>query len=264
MADNDLITTWTDRLRHEIPDAVAVLLKGSHVWGDDGPHSDIDFDVLVDGPETERYPLWIEPDASGRLRHVSAGVRDLASWIADGNEPEPWALGLPVREPTRLLWAATPALRKRRDRWWGGHPPAAPAIEDWFECLGKMRNAARRDDDLGLRLAAQGIGRYTPTLLRPLNPAAFATGPRSAIDLVLAFPVAPEGYRDDLLACLGLTDGVAADALMRAADRLVTGTLALLSEHLDVVAPLIAGDIAAILRDGTLTRYITAMTEESP
>ena len=264
MADNDLITTWTDRLRDQFQGALAILLKGSHVRGDAGPHSDIDFDVLVDGPETERYPLWIEPDASGRLRHVSAGVRDLATWLADGDEPEPWALGLPVREPTRLLWAATPALRERLDCPWREHPPAEPEIEDWFESLGKMRNAARRDDDIGLRLAAQGVGRYTPTLLRPLNPAVFATGPRSALDLVLAFPVAPDGYRDDLLACLGLADGVAADALMRAADRLVTGTLALLSEHLDVVAPLIAGDIAAILRDGTLTRYITAMTEQTP
>jgi predicted nucleotidyltransferase len=263
-ADADLIAARTERLRQETPGAVAILLKGSHVRGDAGPHSDVDFDVLVDGPPPERYPLWIEPDDSGRLRHLSVAVRDLAGWLEEGDEPEPWALGLPVREPTRLFWAATPELRDRLDRPWREHPPAEPEIEDWVESLGKMRNAHRRGDALGVRLAAQGLGRYTPTLLRPLNPDVFATSPRSALALVLAFPVAPEGYREDLLACLGLVEGVPVAALMAAAGRLVAGTLALLGEHMDVIAPLLADDIAGYLRDGTLARYIATMMTECP
>lgn len=261
--DDHLIARWTERLRQETPGAVAVLLKGSHVRGDAGPHSDIDFDVLVDGPATERYPLWLEPDDTGRLRHVSVAVQDLAGWLAEGDEPEPWALGLPVREPARLLWAASPALRERLDRPWREHPPEDPEIEDWVESLGKVFNAARRGDDLGMRLAARGIGRYTPTLLRPLNPTVWATSPRSALDLVLAFPIAPEGYRDDLPACLGLVEGVRAEALLAAAERLVIGTLALVREHIEVIAPLLAEDIAGYLRDGTVERYIAEMIAES-
>lgn len=259
-----MIARWADRLRNEVPGAVAVILKGSHVRGDAGPHSDVDFDVLIDGPGTERYPLWIEPDVTGRLRHVSVAVQDLAGWLAETDEPEPWALGLPTREPTRLLWAATPELRDRLDRPWRGHPPAEPEVEDWFESLGKMRNAMLRGDEIGMRQAAQELGHYTPTLLRPLSPAVFATSPRSALDLALAFSVAPEGYRDDLLACLGLIDGVPVDALMHAAQRIVTGTLAMLRQHIDTIAPLLADDIALYLRDGTLERYIAQMIEESP
>jgi phosphoribosyl-AMP cyclohydrolase len=259
-ASDRLVAHWTARLSKEVPGTVAVVLKGSHARGDAGPHSDIDFDVLVEGPPVERYPLWLEPDAGGRLRHVSVAVQDLAGWLAEGDEPEPWALGLPVREPTRLLWATTPALRERLDRPWREYAAAEPEVEDWFECFGKMRNAKRRGDALGLRQAAQELGRYTPTLLRPLNPVVFATSPRSALDLALAFPVAPAGYREDLLACLGLSEGATADDLLAAGARLVTGTMALLREHIDVVAPLLAADIAGYLRDGTLDRYIEGMT----
>lgn len=262
-SNGQFITAWTDRLREEIPGTVAILLKGSHARGDAGPHSDIDFDVLVDGPETERYPLWIEPDASGRLRHISVAVQDLAGWLRDAGEPEPWAYGLPVREPMRLLWAATPDLEGRLDRSWREHPPEEPEIEDWFESFGKMRNAAERGDELGLRLAAQGLGRYTPTLLRPLNPEVWATSPRSALDLVLAFLVAPEGYRDDLPACLGLTGAATTGDLLAASERIVTGTLALLASNLDAIAPLIGQDIAGYLRDGTLERYVAAMSAKS-
>lgn len=261
--DDEVISSWTGRLREEVPDAVAILLKGSHARGDAGPHSDIDFDVLIDGPPVERYPLWIAPDATGRLRHVSVAVKDIPGWLGEGDEPEPWAFGLPVREPTHLLWAATPELRERLDRPWREHPPAEPEIEDWFESYAKMRNAAERDDELGLRQAAQGLGQYTPTVLRPLNPPVWATGPRSALDLALAFPIAPEGYREDLLACLGLSDGAAVDELLAAGERLVTGTLALLRTHIDSIAPLLADDIARYLRDGTLERYIAAMIAES-
>jgi phosphoribosyl-AMP cyclohydrolase len=257
---SDVIARWTDRIQREIPGAVAILLKGSHVRGDAGPHSDVDFDVLVQGNPIEAYPLWLETDATGRLRHISVAVRDLPGWLADADEPEPWTFGLAVREPTRLLWATTPALRARLDQPWREHLPGEPEVEDWFESLAKMRNAHRRGDEVGLRQAAQGLARYTPTLLRPLNPDVWATSPRSALDLVLTFPVAPAGYRADLLACLGLTVDATVDTLLAAGERLVTGTVSLLEDRFDVIAPLLAADIATYLRDGTLRRYVESMT----
>ncbi len=264
MADRYLIDAWTSRLREEVPGSVAILLKGSHVRSDAGRHSDIDFDVLVDGPPIERYPFWIEPDDTDRLRHVSVAVQDLDGWLATAHEPEPWAFGLPVREPTRLLWAATAELTHRLGQPWREHPPAEPEIEDWFESVGKMRNAAERGDELGLRQAAQELGRYTPTLLRPLNPQVWATSPRSALDLALAFPIAPEAYRDDVVACLGLSGAVTIDELIAAAERLATGTLSMVRDHIEVFAPLLDSNIAGHLRDGTLERYIEQMTAGSP
>jgi predicted nucleotidyltransferase len=48
------------RVRHEIPDAVAVFLVGSYARGDAGPHSDVDLDVLVaDGPRNQ-WPTWLD------------------------------------------------------------------------------------------------------------------------------------------------------------------------------------------------------------
>jgi hypothetical protein len=262
--DDVLIATSTERLREEFPDAVAILLKGSHASGDAGPHSDTDFDVLIDGPPVERYPLWIEPDTTGRMRHVSVAAQDLPRWLAEGDEPEPWAFGLPVREPTRLQWVSTPELRERLDRPWREHPPGEPEIEDWFESYGKMQNARHRGDELGQRHAAQGVGRYTPTLLRPLNPVVFATSPRSALDLVLGFPVAPAGYRADLLACLGLVSKASTDDVVTAGERLVTGTLALLRDYIEEIAPFLASNVAGYLRDGSLERYLDGMMAESP
>jgi hypothetical protein len=155
--DDVLIATSTESLREEFPDAVAILLKGSHASGDAGPHSDTDFDVLIDGPPVERYPLWIEPDTTGRMRHVSVAAQDLPRWLAEGDEPEPWAFGLPVREPTRLQWVSTPELRERLDRPWREHPPGEPEIEDWFESYGKMQK--RTPSGRRARPAPCGAGR---------------------------------------------------------------------------------------------------------
>jgi hypothetical protein len=251
-----LIAVWTERLRIEIPDVIAVVLKGSHVTGAAGPHSDIDFDVLVSAGAADDHHIWLEETDGGRLRHISAGGVHLERWLAGADEPEEWAYGLPVHEPTHLLWAATDALRARLDRPYLPHPPAEPEIEDAIESLGKMRNALARSDETGLRQAAQALARYVPTTLRPLNPAVVATSPRSALDAVLAFPVAPNGYREDMLACLGMTPAVPVSELVDAGTNLLSGTLALAAERADVVAPLLATDLAGYLRDGTLARYV--------
>jgi len=60
VVDERFVDRWAGRLRREVPEAVAVLLGGSHARGDAGPHSDVDFDVLVpEGPRDEGL-AWFE------------------------------------------------------------------------------------------------------------------------------------------------------------------------------------------------------------
>ena len=80
---------------------------------------------------------------------------------------------------------------------------------------------------------------------------------------VLAFPVAPDGYRDDLLRLFGLTsEAVSMDALHDAARRLTFGTVALLREHAATLEGLLEDDLYAYLTDGTLERYIRQEEEQ--
>ena len=200
-----LVARWVDLLRDDYPSTQAIMLKGSYARGDAGPHSDVDFDVLLDGPAHSAYPVRFEK-SSERLRHISIAVQDLAGWLAEECEPEPWAFGLPVREPTRLLWAADASLRNQLDRPFKPHPPAEPELEDFVESFAKASNAHARRDGIGLRQAAQSTARYAPTLIRPLNPEAWADSPRSALATVLDFDIVPPGYREDMLMCLGMSD----------------------------------------------------------
>src|SRR5690606_40029963 len=51
--------------------------------------------------------------------------------------------------------------------------------------------------DRGIRLAAQSLARYCIQNLRPLNPPVRPSHRREALRMALAFPVAPECYRED-------------------------------------------------------------------
>jgi hypothetical protein len=248
---------WVTRLRAAIPDAVAVILKGSHARNAAGPHSDIDFDVLVTHGPVEDYLAFFEGTGDDRLRHVSVAVQDVAGWLAGSGESVDWACGLPAAETTRLLWARDEALRAQLDRPARLHPPEDPELEDFIEAWGKIRNALARNDDLAIRLAAHKLARLCPGLLRPLNPETLPSNRREAMHAALAFPVAPEGYRADLLACFGLTgDAVPMRALHDAAQRLTFGTLALLRDHAAIIQPLLPADLVRALADGTLDRYV--------
>lgn len=259
-----VIARWTDRLQSEFPEAVAVLLKGSHVSGTVGPCSDIDFDVLLAGRKIEAHPAWLEQAQDGRLRHVSVAVQDLDAWLAEAGEPRTWAYGLPVHEPTRLLWAATATLRETLDHPHRAHPPADPEIEDAVESFGKMRNALDRGDDLGLRHAAQALAGYVPGILCPLNPDATAHSPRCALDIILAFAVTPVGYREDMLMCMGLApEAVPADEVFAAGARLLTGTIAIVVDRQREMVPLIEATLATALRDGTLARYVRQIADRA-
>jgi phosphoribosyl-AMP cyclohydrolase len=265
MVDDAYISTWVERLRDDFPDTVAIILKGSHAAGTAGSHSDVDLDVLVESAPYEAYPVYFEETGDGRLRHVSVAVQDVAGWLSEADEPVSWAYGLPAAETTRLLWARDEALRQKLDHPARMHPPESPELEDFFETWGKVRNAAIRGDDLAMRIAGQKLARLCPGLLRPLNPDVLPASRRQAMQVLLAFPVAPEGYRDDLLRCSGLTgDAVTMRALHDAARRLAYGTIALLREHAGALVDVLEDDLHAYLVDGTLERYIRQGEESNP
>jgi phosphoribosyl-AMP cyclohydrolase len=265
MVDDAYISTWVDRLRREIPDAVAVILKGSHALGVARPHSDVDVDVLVSHQPYEAYLAFFEETEPGRLHHISVAVQDLAGWLSEADQPVSWAYGLPAAETTRLLWARDEELHAQLDHPARMHPPEPPELEDFIEAWGKVRNALGRQDDLAMRLAAQKLARLCPGLLRPLNPEVTPSNRREAMRAVLDLPVAPGGYRHDLLRCFGLTgEPVSMQSMNAAAGRLAYGTVALLREHVAILDGLLEDDLFAYLVDGTLERYIRQGEESNP
>ncbi len=236
--------------------ATAILLKDSYPRGEPGPFSDVDFDVLFAGPRDDYLTYMIQDDGD-LLVHVSVAVRDVASWLSEPNEVEDWAYRLPAFETTLLLWARDEPLRRALDHPAQQHPAGDPELEDFIEAHGKVRNALARGDELALRLAAQTLGTLCPSLLGPINPEVQSTHRHAALMAVLGFPVAPAGYRDDLLLCLGLSGRESTlDDVHGAANRLTTGTLSLLRRHAELLQSALPADLYGYLRDGTLERYI--------
>lgn len=258
MIDEVFIEGWVERLRREVPGAVAIVLKGSHVRAAAGPWSDIDFDVLVSDVEiAQPYLTWIEPDEAGRLAHVSVAVDSVEDWLAGTREVAAWSFGFPAFEATRLLWLGRPSLLAELDCPGRSHPGGEPELEDFIEELGKARNARLRGDDIALRLAVQEIAQLCPTLLVPLNAQAQPATRPEALNAALHLAVAPDGYRDDMLLCLGLSgQGSTIDGALAAGTRLVTGTLALLEANADLLCPDLAPHWPDLLTSGLLRRYL--------
>lgn len=258
MIDEASIAVWVERLRREIPGAVAVVLKGSHVRGNAGPWSDLDLDVLVFNEEiAQPYLAWIEDDGSGRLVHVSVAVESLDDWLDGFREVASWSFGLPSREATRLLWCGRPSLRAELDRPGRIHPGGEAELEDFIEELGKARNAWLRGDELALRLAVQEIAQLCPSLLGPFNDPVYPGTRPEALRAALDLPVAPAGYRADMLRCLGL-DGHAstADEVLAAGERLASGTIDLMEANADRISPLLPPHLFKLLASGLLRRYL--------
>lgn len=114
-----------------------------------------------------------------------------------------------------------------------------------------------RNDDLALRLSAQTLGGLSPSLLRPINPSVYPSHHHDALLAVLEFPIVPDGYRDDLIRCLGLSgQSTTMQNVIDAAQRITVGTVALLREHAGAVAAVIPADLHTYLVDGTLERYV--------
>lgn len=258
MIDRQFVDAWSARLRTEIPDVVAVLLKGSYVQGTAGPWSDLDFDVLVERPEpVEEYLAWLVDGPDGHLVHVSVAVTDVPSWAEDGDHAATWAFGFPSREQFTVLWARDDTVRQRLDPPYRDHPATDPELEDFIEELGKARNAHLRGEDLACRIACQELAVLCPTLLIPLNEVFRPATRPAALGAALDLAIAPVGYRDDMLLCLGLSGAASTvDEVLAAAERLATGTLALLRDRIDAVRHLLPSGLAAYLADGTLERYL--------
>ncbi len=246
-----------------IPETAAILLKGSHVRGDAGPYSDLDFDVLVSGTPTSEYRAFLAHDQRGRTVHVSVAIHELETWIAEGDEPASWSFGLPAIEVAKLLWASDAAIRARLHRPTRTLPASDPELEDFIEGFGKIRNAHLAQDKRALRLAAQTMAQLCPTLLRLINPEVTPDTKIAALDMVLAFPVAPAGYHADMLLCLGLSDQASSsDQAFAAARRLAIGTVELLqsaataSDHNQRFAGAFEDGLDVALADGTLLAYL--------
>lgn len=223
-----------ERIRRDYPDTRAILLKGSLVRGDAGPYSDIDLDVLVSGADESSYAAWFDSEG-GRLHHVSLAVHSRDGWWDEAEDPAEWSFGFAALEVFRLLWVDDPEEAARYSGPGLPRPAGEPELEDFFSDLGKLRNARRSGDELGVRLAARAAALLCPSVLATVNPGHPAdpiTSARAALDAALSFPVAPQGYREDFLRCLGLS-GEASDTddIAAAAECLVLGTVSLLEAH---------------------------------
>jgi phosphoribosyl-AMP cyclohydrolase len=255
-----MIPAWVARLRDTYPRSIAVMLRGSRVWSGAGPHSDIDFDVLLDGEPYEAWPMFLERDTSGRMIHVSVAVQDLASWLAEGDEPVDWAFGFGVRSPVKLLWAKDAETTALLDRPWRESPPADPEVEDFVEGYGKVLNAFGRNDDVGMRQAAQNMAKLAPTLLRLVNDEVWPGTRREALEAALGFANAPEGYRQAMLTCLGLSDrATTPDEMVAAARLLAEGVIRVVRDHGQFEPDYPAGDPMGLLKNGMIESYIAQM-----
>jgi hypothetical protein len=257
MAGEELIGHCVARVRQQIPEAVAVFLGGSLVRGDAGPFSDVDIDVVVaDGPRDE-WPTWFD-QYDGRSVRVDVWIRDVDRWLAEEEQPQSWAFGLPCADPLRLCWVADESWRQRLDRSQLTHPAGPPELGHFISDLAKVANARSAGDELALRLAAQDLAVSVPALLQPLNAGPPLASRYSALRAALAVDVAPAGYPADLLTCLGLTGRpTTAEDLYAAATRLASGMIELLETHRTAYTAPLTTDQINNLSDGSLRRYVT-------
>lgn len=252
------IERWTVRLAGDTVGAVAVVLKGSAARGDMEPASDVDFDVLTESPDEERYLSFLDYHDE-RLLHISVAVRGLESWLAEADEPAGWAFDLPAHETTRLLWAATPQLRAQLDIPYIAHPSGEPELEDTIDALAKISNALARGDDPGVRLAALDIANWMPGLVLPMNEITPPRHRREALDAALGMANVPNGYRDDLLACFGMSGNPTAD-VAGAARRLVSGVTALMAENAHLYRGKLPRDLQDQLESGLIQAWIDQLS----
>jgi phosphoribosyl-AMP cyclohydrolase len=260
--DDARLVEWVRRLRAEEPGAVAVLLSGSRARGDAGAYSDLDLEVLTRGAPAGGDRALLLARGDGRLAHVSIGVTELEEWLAArrARARGRWSFGLPARAPWRALWAAPGVAPLLADV--PVHAAEPPELEDLVEDAGKVKNARAAGDELALRLAAHDLAAECPALLGPLNPRPPVSSRREALAAALDMPVAPPGYREDMLTCLGLTGRTTpADKVYAAAMRLALGVVDVLRAHAPALAPLLGPDLAGLLADGRLRRYLAQGVE---
>ncbi|HVA91764.1 MAG TPA: hypothetical protein VNL71_18210 [Chloroflexota bacterium] len=192
----------------------------------------------------------------GRLFHVSTDAMSWVDWLTERDVPAEWSFSLPTRQAARVLWVAEAYEAALADPI-VLQPPGPPNLEDFVEAAAKVKNAFAAGDDPALHLAAQDLARWAPSLLRLLNPPVTVDCRAAALRAVLDFPVVPPSYRQDMLACLGLSgQALPPEELCERALRLAVGIIDLLAPRAEALADQLEPDLPRYLRDGMLRRYL--------
>jgi phosphoribosyl-AMP cyclohydrolase len=258
--DDQHLRSWVERLRREEPRALAILTHGSYARGAAEPHSDLDLDVLLDAEPTVGYRSAFEELPDGRLLHATIANWSLAAWLdqfASPAESEAWAFFLPARQVARLLWATPEAAAQLEGRV-TLTLSASPQLQDLLESAAKVRNALARGDELGVRLAAQGVASRSPAVLAILGEPLIVDTMRDALQAALELAVAPPGYRDDMLICLGMSGRAStAQEVHDAALRLASGAVAALQTRPGLAAGRFEPGLPEALADGRVMRLLT-------
>lgn len=250
-----LLDAWVARIRATEPRAIAVLCHGSYARAQPEPYSDLDLDILYDDDPPIWYRSAFDTMADGRTLHVTIASYTLAGWLEQFESPEEseaWAFYLPARQMARLLWATPAAEAQLHDRLIV-ELAGSPQLQDLLESAAKVQNAMLRQDELGLRLAAQDLGLRCPALVGLLNPPVLVDTRRDALQAALDMPNVPEGYRADLLCCLGLQGQATSMADVHAASvRLIFAILAMLRQHRDLLVDRVEPGLPEALDSGLL------------
>ena len=248
-----LLERVVERLVGLEPGAVAILVAGSYAKGVADERSDLDLIVAREGEPACPYRMWFEERTGRTPLHVSPSWRTVERCVGERGEPEDWALGFPVHNVTKYVWASEAGRAALGDPPDYVHPAAEPELEDFVEFVGKVLRCTRRGDSIGVRAFAREAAALAPGLLRTLNAETVVRDRREAVEAARSLKVVPENYREDFEITLGL---VAADdeTVERSAVRLGRELLAFLREHNPNADS--QPDIARYLADGTLERHL--------
>jgi predicted nucleotidyltransferase len=258
----DVLDRIIVRLRAAEPKLQAVVLCGSHARGEGGPFSDIDIMALTDGAPKRHERAWFEIGMEGQMLHVSVGAESLEDFEEAETQAANWALGFPVEDTMRLVWATTKGHSLLGDDPSEWLPAGMPELEDFVEFYMKVRRAEATDDRLLLRWAARNLAEYAAGLLRPFNSVVNVRTPIEALRVALSFEKAPEHFRHDAELCMGLSPTLEPQ-IAHAAKRLVAETLSFLRERLTAEA-FADDDIRAALQDGRLEAYVSSTLPAAP
>ena len=258
----DVLNRIIARLRAAEPKLQAVVLCGSHARGEGARHSDIDIMALTDGPPKRQDRTWFEIGIEGEMLHVSVGAESLEDFEEAETEAATWALGFPVEDTMRLIWATAKGRNVVGDDPGERLPAGTPELEDFVEFCMKVRRAEATNDHLLLRWSARNLAEYSVGLLRPFNSEVKVRTPVEALGAALSFKEAPAHYRQDAEICMGLSPAIEPQIAL-AAKRLVAETLTFLRERLGAEA-FPQDDIRAALLDGTLEAYVASTYPAAP
>lgn len=253
--EGDLVERIISSCRMREPRMEAILVHGSYATGRARPDSDLDLGLFIAGEPSEHYRTWFETRQHHQLLHISARCDlNIDVWEQEGEEPEDWALGLPVELAHAWLWVGDGRLVDLLgERPVLAKPGSPPEIEDLIDAVIKMRRHAAAGDELGARLEAQAAARYAAPTVAALNALEPVTDPRSALDAIAALPVAPPQWASDLVVATGLVARTI-DEVVEVTNNLALGVLRLVRELNPHADP--QPEIARYLTDGTLERML--------